>query len=84
MSAARRLHPSEPAVGTPASHSCVVGCGSPVLYGRQGNGGFKSLLPMAHIYWLSLRAVLEPIFDWYFARANPERLTATRVAKRHV
>jgi sulfide:quinone oxidoreductase len=31
---------------------------------------------MAHIYWLSLRGVLEPIFDWYFARTAPERLAA--------
>lgn len=31
---------------------------------------------MAHIYWLSLRGVLEPIFDWYFARTAPEKLAA--------
>ncbi|HEV2326713.1 MAG TPA: FAD-dependent oxidoreductase [Terracidiphilus sp.] len=29
---------------------------------------------MAHIYWLSLRGVLEPIFDWYFARTAPEKI----------
>jgi sulfide:quinone oxidoreductase len=28
---------------------------------------------MAHIYWLSLRGVLEPIFDSYFARTSPEK-----------
>lgn len=29
---------------------------------------------MAHIYWLSLRGVLEPIFDRYFAWTAPEKL----------
>ncbi|HET7265863.1 MAG TPA: FAD-dependent oxidoreductase [bacterium] len=28
---------------------------------------------MAHIYWLSLRGWLEPMFDWYFARTDPDR-----------
>ena len=27
---------------------------------------------MAHIYWLSLRGWLEPMFDWYFARTDPD------------
>jgi hypothetical protein len=31
---------------------------------------------LAHIYWLSLRDVLEPIFDWYFAWTAPEKLAA--------
>ena len=37
---------------------------------------------MGRIYWLSLRGTLEPIFDWYFARTNPERRAETRAAKR--
>ncbi len=36
---------------------------------------------MAHIYWLSLRGVLEPIFDWYFAHTTPEKLAGR--ASRH-
>lgn len=35
---------------------------------------------MAHIYWLSLRGTLEPVFDWYFARTAPEKL-AERLAR---
>jgi sulfide:quinone oxidoreductase len=31
---------------------------------------------MAHMYWLSLRGLLEPIFDWYFAHTAPEKLGA--------
>jgi sulfide:quinone oxidoreductase len=26
---------------------------------------------MAHMYWVSLRGWLEPVFDWYFARTDP-------------
>ena len=28
---------------------------------------------MAHMYWLSLRGWLEPAFDWYFARTDPDK-----------
>jgi sulfide:quinone oxidoreductase len=35
---------------------------------------------MAHMYWLSLRGWLEPLFDWYFARTDPDRPT-TGVAR---
>ena len=28
---------------------------------------------MGHIYWLSLRGWLEPLFDWYFARTDPDK-----------
>jgi sulfide:quinone oxidoreductase len=28
---------------------------------------------MAKIYWLSLRGAFEPVFDWYFARTDPEK-----------
>lgn len=37
---------------------------------------FNHLMKMAmgHIYWLSLRGYLEPLFDWYFARTDPEKL----------
>jgi hypothetical protein len=38
---------------------------------------------MAHIYWLSLRGTLEPIFDWYFERTRPEMLQRAHVALRH-
>jgi sulfide:quinone oxidoreductase len=38
---------------------------------------------MAHIYWLSLRGTLDPVFDWYFKRTSPDRFTTTHVAKRH-
>jgi len=31
---------------------------------------------MAHIYWLSLRGVFEPVFDWYFAFTAPEKFAA--------
>lgn len=31
-------------------------------------------MAMAHIYWISLRGVLEPIFDRYFAWTAPEKL----------
>jgi sulfide:quinone oxidoreductase len=27
---------------------------------------------MGRIYWLSLRGVLEPFFDWYFRRTAPQ------------
>ncbi|HKX18781.1 MAG TPA: FAD-dependent oxidoreductase [bacterium] len=30
-------------------------------------------MAMAHIYWLSLRGWLEPMFDWYFARTDPDK-----------
>lgn len=35
---------------------------------------------MAHIYWLSLRGTLDPVFDWYFARTDPDRLSERRAA----
>jgi sulfide:quinone oxidoreductase len=28
---------------------------------------------MARMYWLSLRGWLEPVFDWYFARTDPDK-----------
>jgi sulfide:quinone oxidoreductase len=28
---------------------------------------------MAYMYWLSLRGRLEPVFDWYFARTDPDK-----------
>jgi sulfide:quinone oxidoreductase len=28
---------------------------------------------MGHIYWWSLRGTLDPVFDWYFARTDPDR-----------
>ena len=28
---------------------------------------------MGHIYWLSLRGTLDPVFDWYFARTDPDK-----------
>jgi len=31
---------------------------------------------MAYIYWLSLRGVFEPVFDWYFAFTAPEKFAA--------
>jgi sulfide:quinone oxidoreductase len=37
---------------------------------------------MAHIYWLSLRGTLDPVFEWYFERTNPDKRQRTRVAKR--
>ncbi len=37
---------------------------------------------MARIYWLSLRGTLEPVFDWYFARTDPHRLSRTEPANR--
>lgn len=33
-------------------------------------------MAMGRIYWLSLRGLLEPIFDWYFRRTAPERFTS--------
>ena len=30
-------------------------------------------MSMAKIYWLSLRGVLEPMFDWYFRQTSPDR-----------
>ena len=35
---------------------------------------------MAHIYWLSLRGTLDPVFDWYFARTDPDRRSTARAA----
>jgi len=29
---------------------------------------------MGHIYWVSLRGTLEPVFDWYFARTDPDKV----------
>ncbi|HLJ58359.1 MAG TPA: FAD-dependent oxidoreductase [bacterium] len=34
---------------------------------------------MAHIYWLSLRGTLEPVFDWYFAYTDPDRRLKAKV-----
>jgi sulfide:quinone oxidoreductase len=38
---------------------------------------------MAHIYWLSLRGTLEPVFDWYFARTSPETSKTLPDARMH-
>ena len=38
---------------------------------------------MGHIYWLSLRGSLEPIFDWYFARTDPDKLRKAGEVARH-
>ncbi|HEV2438559.1 MAG TPA: FAD/NAD(P)-binding oxidoreductase [bacterium] len=35
---------------------------------------------MAHMYWLSLRGWLEPMFDWYFARTDPDKRRHTEAA----
>jgi len=29
------------------------------------------------MYWLSLRGWLEPVFDWYFARTDPDKRPKT-------
>src|SRR5579864_1628182 len=38
---------------------------------------------MAHMYWLSLRGWLEPLFDWYFARTDPDRARPTEGVPTH-
>jgi sulfide:quinone oxidoreductase len=38
---------------------------------------------MAHMYWLSLRGWLEPLFDWYFARTDPDRIRQTAKVPTH-
>ena len=35
---------------------------------------------MSHIYWLSLRGTLDPVFNWYFARTDPDRHSRRRAA----
>ncbi|MHB8731108.1 MAG: NAD(P)/FAD-dependent oxidoreductase [bacterium] len=35
---------------------------------------------MAHMYWLSLRGSLEPLFDWYFARTDPDKRVKAEAA----
>lgn len=35
---------------------------------------------MAHMYWVSLRGWLEPLFDWYFARTDPDKRLGTHAA----
>jgi sulfide:quinone oxidoreductase len=37
---------------------------------------------MGHIYWLSLRGTLEPVFDWYFAHTDPDKLNVARETRR--
>src|SRR5579864_1690197 len=36
---------------------------------------------MARIYWVSLRGWLEPVFDWYFARTDPDSHATAEVAE---
>ena len=38
---------------------------------------------MGRIYWLSLRGSLEPMFDWYFARTDPDKLRKAGEVARH-
>ncbi len=50
---------------------------APVVKYRPSRLNHLMKMTMGHIYWLSLRGTLEPVFDWYFARTNPERLMET-------
>lgn len=57
---------------------------APVLKYRPSRLNHFMKMMMAHIYWLSLRGTLEPVFDWYFARTNPEKFLQTSRAKGRV
>ena len=48
---------------------------APVVRHRPSRLRHLMKMAMGRIYWLSLRGVLEPIFDWYFRRTAPERFT---------
>ena len=53
---------------------------SPVLKYRPSRINHVMKMMMAHIYWLSLRGTLDPVFDWYFARTDPDRRPRPRTA----
>jgi sulfide:quinone oxidoreductase len=46
---------------------------TPVVKYRPSRASHLMKAAMAKIYWLSLRGVLEPIFDLYFQMTNPDR-----------
>jgi sulfide:quinone oxidoreductase len=46
---------------------------SPVLHVPPTRLSHAMKMMMAHMYWLSLRGWLEPVFDWYFARTDPDK-----------
>jgi sulfide:quinone oxidoreductase len=46
---------------------------SPVLKYPPSRLNHVMKMMMAHIYWLSLRGTLDPVFDWYFAYTDPDR-----------
>src|SRR5579864_8099879 len=53
---------------------------SPVLNVPPNRFNHVMKMMMAHMYWLSLRGWLEPLFDWYFARTDPDKRATAEAA----
>jgi sulfide:quinone oxidoreductase len=53
---------------------------APVLRRPPSRLSHAMKMMMAHMYWVSLRGWLEPMFDWYFARTDPDKRLGTPVA----
>jgi sulfide:quinone oxidoreductase len=53
---------------------------APVLKRPPSRVSHMMKMMMAHLYWVSLRGWLEPLFDWYFARTDPDKRVKAETA----